>query len=241
MALSAAGTPLASASISAHACSATLMLLAYRWRVSGSFRPFDAKILSWEGVFFLFARWPWAVAGTVAAIRDWMTDSYVDFRITPKGASEVNPLPWRVLLPYVFLSIASVLPVLFVERAGETRGFYIFAIINSVLYTLLLLVIVTQHARENVVRIRARMYRPAMAASLLCLIAAPGFATIERGSEGLASLTWGTGRFRLYETRYAVAGAGFGRQDLQKLTFKPHWLADTSKIDLSQDETSDPS
>ncbi|AVA25896.1 glycosyltransferase family 2 protein [Rhizobium sp. NXC24] len=220
--------------------SITLMLLAYRWRASGSFRPFDAKILSWEGVFFLFARWPWAVAGTIAAVRDWMTDSYVDFRITPKGASEVDPLPWRVLLPYAFLSLASVLPVLLVDRAGETRGFYIFAIINSVLYTLLLLIIVIQHARENVVRIRARTYRPAMAMSLLCLIAAPGFATIERGTEGLASLTWGTGRLRLYETRYAVAGAGFGRQDLQKLTFNPHWLADTSNEELPQEEASNP-
>ena len=218
----------------------TLTLLAYRWRATGSFRPFDAKILSWEAIFFLFARWPWALAGTVAAVRDWMTDSYVDFRITPKGASEVDPLPWRVLIPYGLLSLASVLPVLFVDNAVETRGFYIFGIINSVLYTLLLLIIVIQHARENVVRIRARMYRPVMAASLLCLIAAPGFATVERGPEGLASLAWGTGRLRLYETRYAVAGAGLGRQDLQRLTFKPHWLPAASNINLSQEEPSDP-
>ena len=204
--------------------SIALMLLAYRWRASGSFRPFDARILSWETMFFLFARWPWALAGTVAAVRDRMTGSHVDFRITPKGSSEVDPLPLRVLMPYGVLSIASVLPVLLVENAGETRGFYIFAIINAVLYTLLLVTIVIQHARENVVRFRTRTYRPAMAASLLGLILLPGIATVEHGKEGLESLAFGTGRLSLFEAKYAVSGAGFGGGDLRKLTFKPRWL-----------------
>ncbi len=213
--------------------SIALMLLAYRWRSSGSFRPFDARILSWETMFFLFARWPWALAGTVAAVRDRMTGSHVDFRITPKGSSEVDPLPLRVLMPYGVLSIASVLPVLFVENAGETRGFYIFATINAVLYTLLLLTIVIQHARENVVRFRTRIYRPAMAASLLGLILLPGIATVEHGKEGLESLTFGTGRLSLFETKYIVSGAGLGGGDLRKLTFRPRWLP--SNTSFSQD------
>lgn len=208
--------------------SLVLMLLAYRWRSSGSFRPFDAKVLSWEAMFFLFARWPWGLAGTAAAVRDVIIGSRVDFRITPKGASDVDPLPWRVLLPYGLLSIASVLPALFVEDAGETRGFYIFAIINAALYTLLLLTIVIQHARENVVRSRTRTYRRALVANLFLLIALPAFAIVERGSEGLQSLAWGAGRLRLYETRYAASGAGLGGGDLHKLTFKPRWVSDAS-------------
>lgn len=214
----------------------TLMVLVYRWRASGSFRPFDAKILCWETMFFLFARWPWALVGTVAAVRDWITGSHVDFRITPKGRSEVDPLPSRVLMPYGLLSVISVLPVLFVPDAGETRGFYIFAIINAALYTLLLLTIVVQHARENIVRIRTRTYRPAMAASLLTLIVLPGFATFERGKEGLESLTWGAGRLRLYETTYAVSGAGLGGGALRKLTFKPRWLSAAPINTFSQEE-----
>ena len=87
-----------------------LVLMAYRWRAAGTFRPFDARILSWEAMFFLFARWPWALLGTAAAVRDWLTGSFVDFRVTPKGASEVDPLPLRVLAPYGFLSLASTLP-----------------------------------------------------------------------------------------------------------------------------------
>lgn len=216
--------------------SVTLILLAFRWRASGSFRPFNAKVLSWETMFFLFARWPWALAGTVAAVRDWITGSHVDFRITPKGVSDVDPLPLRVLIPYGFLSVVSILPVLFVENAGETRGFYIFAIINAVLYTLLLLTIVIQHARENTVRFRTRTYRPAMAASLLILFALPGIASVERGKEGLESLAWGTGRLRLYETTYAVSGAGLGGRELRKLTFKPHWLPAPTDVNFPKEE-----
>ena len=204
--------------------SVTLIVLAYRWRASGTFRPFDAKILSWEMTLFLFARWPWALAGTLAALRDWMTGSYVDFRITPKGASEVDPLPSRVLFPYGVLSIASVLPVLLVDNASESRGFYIFAIVNAVIYTALLLTILVQHARENVVRYPTRTYRPAMAASLIFLITLPGIASLERGKEGLESLAWGAGELRLYETKYAVSGAGINGGKLRKLTFNPRWV-----------------
>jgi cellulose synthase (UDP-forming) len=206
--------------------SAVLILLAFRWRSTGSFRPVDAKILSWEFMLFLFARWPWALAGTIAAIRDWLTGSFVDFRITPKGTSEVDPLPLRVLAPYGFLSIASVLPVLLVEDASDARGFYIFAIINAALYATLLLVIVVQHARENVVRVSRRSYRPAMAASLLSLFLLPGMATAERGLGGLESLAFGFGHVRLFEEKYAVAGAGNGGEALRKITFRPRWLSD---------------
>jgi cellulose synthase (UDP-forming) len=150
----------------------------------------------------------------------------VDFRITPKGTSEVDPLPVRVLAPYGVLSIASVLPVLLVHDAGETRGLYIFAIVNSALYALLFLVIVVQHARENVVRISRRAYHPAIAASLLSLVLLPGIATAERGMDGLESLAWGAGRLSLFEEKYSVAGAGVGGPGLRKITFKPRWLAE---------------
>ena len=119
--------------------------------------------LSWERLLFQFARWPWALLGSVAAVRDWLTGSSVDFRITPKGTSEVDPLPARVLLPYALLSLVSVLPVLAIGDAGAAGGFYIFAIVNALLYALLFLVIVVQHVRENVVRGWRPHYRPALA------------------------------------------------------------------------------
>ncbi|NTG51508.1 glycosyltransferase [Agrobacterium rhizogenes] len=203
--------------------SVLLILLAYRWRKTGTFRPVDAKILSWEMTLFLFARWPWALAGTLAAVRDWATGSFVDFRVTPKGTSDVDPLPSRVLAPYILLSLISVLPVLFVANARDTGGFYIFATVNAAIYTLLVLVIVLQHARENIVCMASRFYRPALAGSLLTLIVLPCVATIERGRSGIESLTWDTSGYTLFEYRFSVAGAGIGGHDLHRIVFNPRW------------------
>ncbi|PKA45359.1 glycosyltransferase (plasmid) [Rhizobium sullae] len=201
-----------------------LIVLAYRWRASGTFRSYDAKILSVEMTLFVFARWPWAMAGTLAALRDWSTGSFVDFRVTPKGASEVDPLPFRVLAPYGFLAVFSILPVLLIPHASDnSRGFYVFAIVNAVIYALLLFVIVLQHARENTVRYRTWLYRPALAASLLALVALPSFATAERGRDGIEALAWGTQSFSLFEDRFSVAGAGVGGRDVHKTIFNPRW------------------
>jgi cellulose synthase/poly-beta-1,6-N-acetylglucosamine synthase-like glycosyltransferase len=205
--------------------SIVLVLLAYRWRASGTFRPYDAKILSWECMLFLFARWPWALAGTLAAARDWLTGSFVDFRVTPKGGSEVDPLPLRVLAPYVFLAVTAVLPVLLVDDAAKAKGFYLFAILNAAIYCLLLLVIVVRHARENTVATAPRFYRTAIGAGLLAIVALPGMATAEHGKDGLEALAWGTGHFRLFEERYAVAGAGQGGTALRKIVFRPRWIS----------------
>ncbi|RNF35869.1 N-acetylglucosaminyltransferase [Paracoccus methylarcula] len=203
-----------------------LILLAYRWRASGTFRPHDAKILSFEMTLFLFARWPWALAGALAALRDRLTGSFVDFRVTPKGASDVDPLPGRVLAPYGVLAIISALPVLLVADASiNSRGFYVFAIANALIYTLLLFVIVIQHARENAVRCRSWLYRPALAVSLLVLAILPGFAVFERGRDGVEALSWGAESFSLFDYRYSVAGAGVGGRDLYRTVFHPRWRA----------------
>uniref|UniRef100_Q6W2D5 Cellulose synthase catalytic subunit [UDP-forming] n=2 Tax=Sinorhizobium fredii (strain NBRC 101917 / NGR234) TaxID=394 RepID=Q6W2D5_SINFN len=202
--------------------SIVLILMAYRWRATGTFRPYDAKILSWECTLFLFARWPWALAGTLAAIRDWLTGSFVDFRVTPKGTSEVDPLPLRVLLPYAGLALAAVLPVLLIDDVGEAKGFYLFSIMNAAIYGLLLVVIVLRHEWENRLAAIPRFYRPAMAAGLLSLIALPGIATAEHGKDSLEALSWGSDHLRLFEERYTVAGAGGATS--RKTVFRPRWI-----------------
>jgi hypothetical protein len=109
------------------------------------------------------------------------------------------------------------------DASDNSRGFYVFAIVNAVIYALLVFVIVLQHARENTVRYRTRVYRPALAASLLALVALPTFATAERGRDGLEALAWGTQSFSLFEDRFSVAGAGVGGRDVHKTIFNPRW------------------
>ncbi|MFK0164964.1 glycosyltransferase family 2 protein [Rhizobium sp. NPDC090279] len=205
-----------------------LILFAYRWRSTRTFRPVDARILSWEMTLFLFARWPWALVGALAAIRDWATGSFVDFRVTPKGTSDVDPLPFRILVPYAALSLVSILPVLTVNAAGESSGFYIFATMNAAIYTLLLLVIIVQHARENTVSTNRRFYRPALASGLLALTALPFVGMIEHGRTGIQSLIWDTDGYVLFEDRFSVAGAGIGGRGLHRMVLSSHWqVSDT--------------
>ncbi|MDR2310673.1 MAG: glycosyltransferase [Brucellaceae bacterium] len=211
-----------------------LLVFAYRWRATGTFRPENGKILSWESALFLLARWPWALAGSVAALRDWMTGSFVDFRVTPKGTSEVDPLPFRVLVPYAFVALGSILAVFLVPDAGESRGFYLFAILNSVTYAVLLIVVLVRHSMENKVRMTTRYYRPAVLATVLSLILLPGVATFERGRESLEVLAWGAKHARLFDERYSAAGAGVGGQSLRITTFRPHWRSGAS-TNISED------
>jgi cellulose synthase (UDP-forming) len=200
-----------------------LIALAHQWRAGGSSRPFDAKVLSWEMVIFLFARWPWALAGTLAAVRDWTTGTHVDFRVTPKGVSEVDPAPMRVLAPYATLSIASALPALVVADAGPASGFYVFATLNAIVYAITFAVIVVRHARENEVRRGGHFRKPVVAFAFITLFAAPALATTKHGLEGLDSIANGTSYFSLTESTYGVAGAGLGGGGIGKLTFHFRW------------------
>ncbi len=207
------------------------LALAFWWRSSKTFRPVDGRIFSWEAMLFLLARWPWALAGTFAAFRDWLTGSFVDFRVTPKGSSEVDPVPLRVIAPYALISGLSILPVLVVRDAHETRGFFIFAIVNACSYLFLLAMIVIQHTRENQVRMTSRLYRPVLACSFTALVALTGFTTVERGRDGIEALSWGTKSFTIFDDRFSVAGAGVGGRDLHRTIFNPRWRTDTASTE----------
>ena len=112
-------------------------------------RPCEAKVLSWEGALFLFARWPWSLLGTISALVDWLRGRTLEFRVTPKGRADSKPLPLRVLAPYVLLSITSGLPVLLLGNIKIAVGFYAFAAANSLFYAILSMVIIVMHRGEN--------------------------------------------------------------------------------------------
>jgi len=205
--------------------SIVLQILAFRWRATGSYRPFDAPIVSWEYIFYNFARWPWAVAGVLAALRDWIAGSVVDFRITPKGRSEVDPLPIRVWAPYAVLSLVSALPVVLIENAREAQGFYVFALIHAVLYAVLVLIILVQHARENIVRAASWGYRTALASTFAAIFVLTGLGAAKNGLEGVATLAIGTGRLSLFRETFSIAGAGMGEAGARRIRFEPRWLS----------------
>jgi cellulose synthase (UDP-forming) len=206
-----------------HVLPATVVLVAvsFQWRSFGVYRPADAKVQSWETVIFAFSRWPWMLFGSAMAVRDSLMGSYVDFRVTPKGAGAVRPLPARVLVPYAVLSVASASPAILASDVGQASGFYILAIVNSAIYAIVFAVVVIQHARENTVRYAGVVRKPITIGAIGLLFALPIAAARANGLEGVNSIAWGAKYFTLTQVTYAVAGAG--HSGARTVTFHPGW------------------
>lgn len=201
--------------------STVLVGLAYWWRSTGLFRPADARILSWEGVAFIFLRWPWALIGSLTAVWDCATGRKVEFRITPKGAQHTHGIPFRILAPYVALAAASAGCAWLVKDPGSAAGFYLFNLINAVGYAGLVVLVLARHAYEN----RRPMFPPnlggALAAlSLLGIAGLIGLAAHENGPRGVLAMNSGVHAFSLVEVRSPPAGAGQRRQLNYRLRFK---------------------
>lgn len=130
------------------------ILILMRWvKSTGCFRPRNAKLVSWEGAAFLFARWPWSLLGTGSAIMDCIRDREFVFRVTPKADNIDARPPLRVVLPYLFISLACSVPLLVISDAGNARGFYVLSLFNGLIYLFTALLIIAAHARENGQRI----------------------------------------------------------------------------------------
>ncbi|MEP6588193.1 MAG: glycosyltransferase family 2 protein [Polaromonas sp.] len=133
----------------ASAVTGSILLLMAWVKRTGCFRPCNAKVISWEGIIFLFARWPWSLLGIGSAMADCVRGREFVFRVTPKTAAVDARAPLRVVLPYLLISLFCVVPLLAVSDAGNARGFYVLTVFNGLMYFFVALLIVVAHAREN--------------------------------------------------------------------------------------------
>jgi cellulose synthase (UDP-forming) len=211
----------------AHAAPMALVLtvLVLRMRAGGLLRPNDARLFSWELPVFLFAKWPWVLFGTVAAVRDWLCGTSVDFKVTPKGTTVADPLPVRVLWPYAFLSIVSAVPVLAVENAKYASGFYVFALVNALIYGVIYTLAIVKHQREKKVALYPRAYQLATAAGIMSMSFAIFAGGQLRGLRGIDAVSFGLPLVELTQRTYPVSGAGQGGSGVWKVSFSPHWIA----------------
>ncbi len=186
-----------------------LTLIVLQVRRDNLFRPVGAGIFSWEKILFLFMQWPWVLWGCTVAVRDKLTGTFVDFRITPKGAQAMPPLPLRVLFPYAALAVVSVLPVIFCDRITEAAGFYILALINATIYTSIVAVVIFHHHRENAISLRSYFlqlsFQYAVATTLVLLVAGSFWM---RGLQSVHALTVGLEPYQITEVKFYISGAG---------------------------------
>ncbi|MFK0385641.1 glycosyltransferase family 2 protein [Agrobacterium sp. NPDC090273] len=186
-----------------------MILFAFFWRSTGAFRPHDAKLFSWEAMVFLFLRWPWSLLGILAAIRDTIRGSFVDFRITPKGTGEKPPLPIRVIAPYLVLAAITLAAMVAAPREGQAQGFFVFAAINVAIYAGLSVFLLVRHAMENGLPRQSALKGEFVAAACSMLLVAAGVAELRpHAIGGLEALSHGQSFVSFTETRFTVAGAG---------------------------------
>lgn len=208
--------------------SVVLVAMMYRWKACGWLRPYNSRLLSWEEILFVLAKWPWSLIGSVMAVRDHLTGSFVDFRVTPKGkGGQVDPVPLRVLAPYIAISALSAAAVFLFGDAGSASGFYVFAIVNAAFYALLVFIILIRHAMENRAEgaIPAPLLRPralAQAGLVAALFGLPIAAAAEKGPQGLGALAYGAAPASLGHVEFSASGAGMGR-GAYRFVFTPPW------------------
>jgi len=212
-----------------------LLILVGCVRRDGFLRPYDAKVLGWEKVAFAFAQWPWVLLGIAMAVRDRLFGGFVDFRVTPKGSGVVAMIPWAVLLPYAVLAMMSLLPVLLVEHILDAAGFYIFALINAIIYTVLFFVIAHKHLQENQIRIFNWPLRTA--AQMGCVVLLSGFIMVgfvERTNAALVALTDTGGKIKIFKPYFPVSGAGRSTTSSPVMAYDPDWYSQLLNSLISQ-------
>ena len=205
--------------------SAVLMLLfAYEMKRDGFFRPFDAKIISWERALFVCLQWPWVLWGCLMALRDKITGKFVDFRITPKGEMAKPRLPKKIVALYGALALGCLIPVVLFSNVQEARGFYLLLLMNAVLYGANVIVIVVHHFRENRIAWREQRGDFLLQAGAMAMIIALFAVSLDlRGMQGLHALSTGLEPLRLTRIEFVVAGAGQGGPGQMDFRFAPGW------------------
>ncbi|MBX5155534.1 glycosyltransferase [Rhizobium sp. NZLR8] len=204
--------------------SVVLTLFSVFWRATGTFRPHDAKLFGWEGLAFIFLRWPWSLAGSLAAVRDHISGSFVDFRITPKGKQQQHSLPLRVVAPYIALAGLCAVAMALASEVAAAQGFYIFAAMNLSIYLLLAILIVVRHAIESSLPLLPQSHGLRLATAMGLAIWVTG--GMQLGSHGLSSLealSHGQPFISFTESQFAVAGAGLGGGKTRITKFRLKW------------------
>lgn len=138
-----------------------ISLLSYLWFVPIStiyaiwikkrcwLRPQNSKIFAWETFLYNFFRWPWILYGSISAIIGIILKKQFIYRVTPKENNSMDKIPIKIFLPHIIIAISSVIALVICPTVRITKGIFYHLIINSVGYSILILVITLRHVYEN--------------------------------------------------------------------------------------------
>jgi cellulose synthase (UDP-forming) len=149
-----------------------LILIALLLRRRGLLRPQEAPLVSWENWLYTLARWPYIAWGIFSAVLQRIYPRPTTFKVTPKGAGELEPLPIRLMIPYAVISCASIAAALFGESKNKAAGYVFLCMAAGFMYSLFCLAVPYLHAAETALQCNVPVRVSVWRTSLLPLIIA---------------------------------------------------------------------
>lgn len=126
-----------------------LLLITVFLRRRGLLRPSGVPVISWETWLYALTRWPYIAWGVLAATLQRIRPQTVDFKVTPKGAGDLEQLPGRLVAPFVVISVALSCAALVGELTTNSAGYVFLCLLGSVTYSTVSIAVTVLHAHET--------------------------------------------------------------------------------------------
>lgn len=111
-------------------------------------RPRSAPVLSWELWLFSLARWPYVALGVGAAVVQLFKSRPVRFAVTSKTPGTFDPLPIRVMLPYLTITVGLSVSAIIAELSTDSVGYTFLCLLGATSYTVVSIAVPVLHAHE---------------------------------------------------------------------------------------------
>ena len=82
-----------------------LLVIAILLRRNNLIRPLGSPIISWQRGLYAGTRLPFILLGVLAAFYEAIVPRTIDFKVTPKGQVGPQPLPVRLILPFLVVAV----------------------------------------------------------------------------------------------------------------------------------------
>ncbi|HET9894127.1 MAG TPA: glycosyltransferase family 2 protein [Streptosporangiaceae bacterium] len=125
-----------------------LILLAALLRRRGLLRPPRAPIVSWENWLYSLSRWPFVGLGICAGMLQIVRPRPIAFKVTPKSVGGLEPLPAKLVLPFVAISIVSSSAALYGEHFSAEAGYVFLSALAGTVYAVVSVMLSVRHVVE---------------------------------------------------------------------------------------------
>jgi hypothetical protein len=104
--------------------------------------------VSWENWLYCLTRWPFVAWGVCAATLQRLRPRPITFKVTPKNTDGLEPLPVRLVLPFVAVSVVLAGGALAGELTTRAVGYVFLCLVGATTYAAVASAVCCLHASE---------------------------------------------------------------------------------------------